>query len=146
VKWPPAERPATQEAAGAGPRGKSTTRKLSSHVRVVNAPWNGSGYIKRKKAEFYLKEGRAVLVGSARHPDRDQMIDQLRLIDSHPDNVRAAKTAAVGYKAVRRTMTIEELAHIPMMRPQIAYTDRSVPATRHLGGRRGSVRTVTSGG
>lgn len=145
MKSPPASRPAIQEAAGAGPRGKGTARKLSSYVRVVNAPWNGSGYIKRKKAEFYLREGRAVLAGSARHPDRDQMIDQLRLIASHPDNVRAAKTAAVGYKAIRRTMTVEELAHIPMVRPQIAYTDRSVPATRHVGGRRGPVRIVSNG-
>jgi hypothetical protein len=115
-------------------------------VRVVNAAWNGSGYIKRKKAEFYVKEGRAVFVGSARHPDRDEMIDQLRLIDSHPDNIKAAATAALGYEAIRRAMTIEELSHIPMVRPRIAYTDRSVPASRHVGGRRGPVRIVNCGG
>ena len=102
---PPATRPVTQEAAGAGPRGKGTPRKLSSHVLVINAPWNGSGYIKRKKAEFYVKEGHAIFVGSARHPHRDEMIDQLRLIESHPDNVRAAKTAAFGYMAIRRTVS-----------------------------------------
>jgi hypothetical protein len=136
---------ALQEAAGAGPRGKSTARRLSSYVRVVNAPWNGSGFIKRKKAEFYLKEGRAILAGSARDLNRDQMIDLLRLIDSHPDNVRAAQTAAVGYQAIRRTMTIEELAHIPMMRPQVAYTDHSVRATRYVRGRSGPVRTMTNG-
>jgi hypothetical protein len=143
---PPAAQPATQEAAGAGPRGKGTARKLSAHVRVVNAVWNGSGYIKRKKADFYVKEGRAVFVGSVRHPDRDEMIDQLRLIESHPDNVRAATTAATGYESITRTMSLAELAHIPLMRPQIAYTDRSVPATRHVGGRRGPVRIVSNGG
>ena len=39
-----------------------------------------------------------------------------------------------------------ELPHIPLTRPQIAYTDRSVRATRHVGGRRGPVRIVGSGG
>ena len=115
-------------------------------MRVVNAVWNGSGYIKRKKADFYVKEGRAVFVGSVRHPDRDEMIDQLRLIESHPDNVRAATTAATGYESITRTMSLAELAHIPLMRPQIAYTDRSVPATRHVGGRRGPVRIVNNDG
>ena len=142
---PPAARPAIQEAAGAGPRGKTTARRLSSYVRVVNAPWNGSGFIKRKKAEFYVTAGRAVFVGSARDPHRDEIIDQLRLRESHPDNVRAAKTAALGYNGIRRTMTIEELAHIPMMRQQVAYTDRSVPASRHVRGRSGTVRTMTNG-
>jgi hypothetical protein len=142
---PPAERSATQEAAGAGPRGKKTARTLSSHVRVVNPVWNGSGFIRRKKADFYVKGGRAVFVGSVRHPDRDEMIDQLRLIESHPDNVRAATTAAAGYEAITRTMSLGELAHIPVMRPQIAYTDRTVPATRHVGGRRGPVRIVSNG-
>jgi hypothetical protein len=141
---PPAGRPRTQEAAGAGPRGKGTARNLSSHVRVVNAPWNGSGYIKRKKAEFYVKEGRAVYVGSARHPDRDEMVEQLRLLDSHPDNIQAAVTSAVGYEAIERTMTLNELRRIPMMRAQIAYTVHSLPATRHVGGRSGPVRIVRS--
>jgi hypothetical protein len=138
---PPAATPANQEAAGASPRGKDTARKLSSHVRVIDAPWNGSGYIKRKKAEFLVKEGRAVFVGSARHPERDEMIDQLRLNNSHPDNIRAARTAAFGYEAVQRTMTIEELPHIPMIRPMMAYTDRSRLATRPVAGRRGPVRS-----
>jgi hypothetical protein len=144
VNSPPARGPATQEAAGAGPRGKATARKPSLHVPVVNAPWNGSGYIKRKKAEFYVKAGRAIFVGNAAHPDRNEMIDQLRLIDSHPDNIKAAATAALGYEAIRRNMTIEELSHLPMMRPRIAYTDRSVTATRHVGGRSGRVRIVSS--
>jgi len=111
----------------------------------VNAPWNGSGYIKRKKAEFYVKEGRAVFVGTSRHPDRNEMIDQVRLIDSHPDNIKAAATAALGYETIRRNMTLDELRHLPMVRPQMAYTDRSVPATRRLGGRSGTVRIIRTG-
>jgi hypothetical protein len=142
---PPASRPETQEAAGAGPRGKETAGKLSSHVRVVNSPWNGSGFIKRKKADLYVMKGRAVFVGRVRHPDRDELIEQLRLIESHPENIRAAARAAAGYEAINRTMTLEELAHLPVMRPSIAYTDRSVPATRHPGGRRGPVRIVSTG-
>src|SRR5687767_5904444 len=110
---PPAVRPATQEAAGAGPRGKETAGKPSRYVRVVNAAWNGSGYVKRKKADKYVKEGRAVFIGSVHHPDRNEMIDQLRLIESHPENIRAAASAAAGYEAIKRTMTLEELKHIP---------------------------------
>jgi len=127
--------PAPQEAAGAGPRGRSTESKLSSHVRVVNSPWNGSGFIKRKKADRYVKDGRAVFVGT----------DQLRLIESHQKNLAAATRAGAGYEAIERTMTLEELKHLPVMRPRIAYTDRSIPATRHISGRNGPVRTTGHG-
>ena len=112
----PPGKPPTQEADGAGPRGRKTERKLSSHIRVVNSPWNGSGFIKRKKADRFVKEGRAVFVGT----------DQIRLMESHPKNLAAATKAAAGYEGVDRTMTLEELKHLPLMRPHIAYTDRSV--------------------
>ena len=75
-------------------------------------------------------DGRAIFMGT----------DQLRLIESHPKNLAAAATAAAGYEGVNRTMTLEELKHLPVMRPHIAYTDRSVPATRHMSGRSGPVR------
>jgi hypothetical protein len=130
----PAEPPATQEAAGAGPRGsiKNEGVRLSSHVRVVNAVWNGSGFIKRKKADRFVKEGRAVFVGT----------DQLRLIESDPRNLAAAAKAAAGYVAIRRTMTLQELKHLPVMRPRIAYTDRSIHAARQVAGRKGATRIV----
>lgn len=100
-------RPKTQEADGAGPRGSEKPKVLSAYVRVVNAVWNGSGYIKRKKAEHYVKEARAVFVAP----------DQLRLIQGHPRNLAATASAAAGYESITRTMTLDEMAHLPMMRP-----------------------------
>ena len=107
---PPVVRPITQEADGAGPRGSAKPGGLSAYVRVVNAAWNGSGYIKRKKADHYVKEARAVFVAP----------DQLRLIPSHPANLAAASSAASGYESITRTMTLAEMANLPMMRPSRA--------------------------
>src|ERR1700674_2674518 len=85
-------RPITQEAAGAGPRGKQTARKPSPYVRVVNAIWNGSGYIKRKKADHYVKQNRGAFL--------DDKCDQLLLDMTHPENIAAARKASVGYEEV----------------------------------------------
>lgn len=104
----------------------------SPYVRVVNAVWNGSGYIKRKKADHYVKSGRARFVGP----------DQLRLLEFHPDNIAAASRAAVGYESVERLMTECELAHLPMARPRLAYTILSSGGTRHHSGRSGPVRSL----
>jgi hypothetical protein len=75
---PPAVRPAVQEAAGAGPRGRQAGQKLSPYVRVVNAVWNGSGFVKRKKANHYVKHKRGVFV--------DDDCNQLLLDMTHPVN------------------------------------------------------------
>jgi hypothetical protein len=58
-----------------------------SSVQVVNSVWNGSGYIKRKVADYYAGEGRAEWIGSG----------QLRLVMSHPKNIAAAERAAKAY-------------------------------------------------
>ncbi len=107
---PPVPRPDSQEADGASPRGNEKPKGLSAYVRVVNAAWNGSGYIKRKKAHHYVKEARAIFVAP----------DQLRLIQGHPKNLAAGVSAAAGYKSITRTMTLDELTHLPMVRPSRA--------------------------
>ena len=89
---PPAARPATQEAAGAGPRGKQRAPKLSQYVRVVNSVWNGSGFVKRKVADRYVAQQRGAFVDDDRH--------QLLLDMTHPTNIAAAKQASDGYKSV----------------------------------------------
>lgn len=129
---PPARRPETQGAAGAGPLGMESDGRRSSHVKVVNPVWNGSGYIKRKTANFYAAEGRAEFVGE----------DQLRLINSHPKNRAASWKAATGYERVHRVMTRAELAHLPVVRPAILLTDRSTRARRSFAGRSGPVRVL----
>lgn len=108
-------------------------RKRSYRVKVINSPWNGDGLIRRKKAEHYVSVGRAEWVSA----------DQVRMIGSHPQNSTAASRAAEGYQSVTRTMTLEELAHVPLVNPRIAYTNRSIPASRHFAGRSGPVRVVT---
>jgi hypothetical protein len=83
---PPA-RPASHEAAAAGVA-RQPKMKLSSRVKIVNSVSNGSGYIRRRDAEFFLAQGRAVHVGKfADH-------DHLRLLKAHPQNQTAALDAA----------------------------------------------------
>ena len=99
-------------------------------MQVVNSIWNGPGTIRRKKAEHYVLTGRAEWVGP----------EQVRMITLHPENKAAASDAAAGYQGITRTMSLEELAHLPIANPRLAYTDRSIPATRHFAGRSGHVR------
>jgi len=83
---------APQEAAGAGPRGKETGSRLSPYVRVLNAVWNGSGYIKRKVANRYIGEKRGHFL--------DNACTQMLLDMKHPANMAAAVRASVGYHRV----------------------------------------------
>ena len=89
---PAAAKVATQEAAGAGPRGKKTARKLSPYVRVVNSVWNGSGFIKRKVADHYVAQKRGAFVDT----DRNQLLLDM----THQANIAAAELASIGYKNV----------------------------------------------
>lgn len=89
----PASRPAKQEADGAGPRSIDPVRKLGRYVRVVNPVWNGCGFIKLKKALFYVKLKRGSFV--------DAECSQLRLDMTHPANRAAAQSASVGYQLVK---------------------------------------------
>ena len=95
-----------QEAVGAGPLSKMTPR-LPGHIKVVNSVWNGSGYIRRKTALYYVMQGRAEFLADG----------QLRLIEAHPKNRAAAHRAAKGYEDVRRPMTLDEMAHLPIIKP-----------------------------
>lgn len=83
------DRPEVQEADGAGPRGTVDGPKLSPYVRVLNAVWNGSGFIKRKAADHYVAEKRGVFV--------NDQLSQLRLDMTHPANLAAANRAGIGY-------------------------------------------------
>jgi len=102
---PPGTRPEMQGAVGAGPLGETAGKKVSTHVKMVNSVFNGSGYLKRKVAEYYVAEGRAEFVAD----------DQLRLIESHPKNRAAARRAARGYENVTRAMTTAEMKHLPII-------------------------------
>jgi hypothetical protein len=87
---PPAARGAvTQEPAAAGvAREAKTTLKLSSRVKIVNPVSNDRGFIRRRDAEFFIAQGRAIHVGKV--ADRDH----IRLIEAHPQNKAAARLAA----------------------------------------------------
>jgi hypothetical protein len=132
VSETPAGMPGEQGAVGAGPLGRAEDGRNSVHVKVVNPVWNGSGYIKRKMANYYVAEGRAEFVGE----------NQLRLIESHPSNKAASWRAAAGYQRVDRIMTRDELAHLPVVRPELLLTDRSRSARHAFSGRSGPVRVI----
>ena len=78
----------------AGPASEQTDGKLSAYVKVVNPVWNGAGWLKRKVADFYVTEGRAVYVNPG----------QLKLVESHKKNLAAKARAAVGYDSIEREM------------------------------------------
>lgn len=113
---PPLTRPHAREAVGAGPLGETMAQK-SAWVKVVNAPWNGQGFIKRKVAEFYVKEGRAEIVGSVKTIDGRRQ-DLVRMSEFHPKNQAAARRAALGYERVDRQMTRAEMKHVPIIEPR----------------------------
>jgi hypothetical protein len=138
VNSPPAAGAAlnNQNPLGPVPAEGGQSERRSYQVKVVNAIWNGSGTIRRKKAEHYVLHGRAEWLGS----------EQVRMLMSHPANRAAAAEAAAAYESIQRTMSREELAHLPVANVQIAYTDRSVAATRHVAGRSGPVRVIRSNG
>jgi hypothetical protein len=112
MSGPPARLPAIQEAHEAGPRGKAN--RTNPYVKVINAVWNGNGFIKRKLADRYVTEGRGAFV--------DDDHNQIRLNLSHPKNRAAAARAAEGY-TLDRTLSEEEVAHVPVVRPGVALRD-----------------------
>ena len=57
-------------------------------MKAVNSVSNGAGCIRRRDAEHFLAEGRAVYVG------REAGRDLIRLVESHPKNRTAAIEAA----------------------------------------------------
>jgi hypothetical protein len=78
---PPTVSGPIQEAHGASTRSKDAARILSPYVRFVNPVWNSSKrYIKRKKADHYVKEKRGVLVG----PAADQLCSRCHTLRTSP--------------------------------------------------------------
>lgn len=76
---PPAGSSVTQEACGV-PRG--SRRQNPNHVRVINPPWLDTRVVKRKTADYYVREGQAVYDGC-----------DIRMDESHPQYQAAlAKT------------------------------------------------------
>jgi hypothetical protein len=87
--------PAMRLAAAAGvarsesPAAPTVAAKLSSRVKIVNSVSNGSGFVRRRDAEFFIASGRAV------HAGKDAVgRDQIRLFDEHAQNRAAARRAA----------------------------------------------------
>jgi len=129
---PPAARPASQEAHEGQPRSSRNPR----WVRITNPAMNQSPVIRRKDANCLVAQGRAEWVAA----------DQLRLNLSHYANRANVAAAAYYYnRAVAKLVrSIAELRHIPVVRPEIALTNISVPAQRHFAGRSGPVRQIAA--
>ena len=82
-------------------------------IRILNPTQHGACWTGRNRAERYVRTGRAVFVGLA----------AIRFVESDLRNVAAAKKAAetvAGYDGIRRTLTVEELANIPLINPHKA--------------------------
>lgn len=135
----PARRPESQKARGGDSRGTQAAGGNAAYVRVSNPVWNGSPVIRRRDAKHFVSTGRAVWLCN-----QGDGSDQIRLLDYHPTNRAVAAVAAAGYRRAAAVMIRrrEELAHVPVLMPDIALTNRSVRAYRHIAGRSGSVRTV----
>jgi hypothetical protein len=89
-----------------------------NYVQVVNSIWNGSRFVKRKRAAHLVSAGRACWVGEC----------QLRLLTSHPKNMEAAARAAEGYHTPR-SANFEELVNLPFTNPTHAF--RELMTRRH---------------
>jgi hypothetical protein len=79
-------------------------------IHILNPTQHASCWTGRNRAERNVRTGRAVFVGLA----------AIRFVESDPRNVAAAKKAAdaaAGYDDIRRTLTVQELAHMPIMNP-----------------------------
>ncbi|HZL57841.1 MAG TPA: hypothetical protein VFC21_12190 [Bryobacteraceae bacterium] len=81
---PPEALTHTQELIGLALIGAKRQPGSSTKVEVVNPVWNGLRRIRRKDAEFYIDEGRAMWL-----PD-----GKIRLLNSHAKNLNAAERAA----------------------------------------------------
>jgi hypothetical protein len=79
----PVARPESQEVCGV-PRGSRTPNP--NYVRVINSPWLGINVVKRKAAEYYVREGQAIFVG-----------EDLLMIESDP-KFRAALAQTIQKK------------------------------------------------
>lgn len=82
-------------------------------IRILNPTQHGSCWTGRNRAERYVRTGRAVFVGRT----------AIRFVESDPRNIAATKKAAdaaAGYDDIRRILTVEELAHIPLVNPHKA--------------------------
>lgn len=83
---PPSTPAKNPVSAGAGvPRNPPTQKPkpivAAAKVRIVNSVCNESGFIRRRDAVFFVREGRAVELD----------VNHIRLIESHPKNIAAAR-------------------------------------------------------
>lgn len=133
---PPASRPKIDGARGGDARG---TRRNRNYVKVVNPPWNGPPVMRRKDAEYYVSAGRAVWLSGC-----GEESDQIHLIASDPQYRAIAASAAAGYHHAAAEMihSRRELEHVPILKPDKALTDYSIPARRHFVGRSGPARSI----
>jgi hypothetical protein len=81
-------------------------------IRILNPIRHGARWTGRNRSERYVRTGRAVFVGVA----------AIRFIETDARNIAAKKAAdaAAGYDDIRRTLTVDELAHIPFVNPHKA--------------------------
>jgi hypothetical protein len=63
---------------------------MASRVQIVNSVRNGSDWLRRKDADYYVRTGRAIWVADT----------QIRLTAHHPKNIEAGAAAAFGYDTV----------------------------------------------
>ena len=90
-----------------------TSEVRPNKIRILNPTRHGACWTGRNRVERYVRTGRAVIVGLA----------ATRFIESDARNIAAAMKAAeagAGYVVIRRTLTVDELAHIPFVNPHKA--------------------------
>jgi hypothetical protein len=106
----PAVRPAITNAAGLIPNGQQRTPESKRYVTVIN-PFLDGNRMRRKDAEYYVKQDRAVWLDEAK--------SQLRLVMSHPANQAVLERAAAEWEAlIKPDPSANELAHAIACFPQ----------------------------
>jgi len=107
---PPAGGPSGTNTSGLTPKGQQKATTGKNKVLVVN-PLQGSRRMRRKDAEYYVTQGRAVWQDGAKN--------QLRLVMAHPANEAAVLRAAAEWEAlIPPDPTATKLSHAIACFPQ----------------------------
>jgi hypothetical protein len=110
VNGPPAARPATTNTVGLIPNGQQKATESKRSVTVRN-PLRDGNRMRRKDAEHYVRQGRAVWIDEAK--------SQLRLVVSHPANQAVLERVAAEWEAlIQPDPSASELSHAIACFPQ----------------------------
>jgi hypothetical protein len=93
----------------------STNTVHSRTVRILNPITGGGRFTNRQSAKRYIKRGHAEWANSERTAIRFCSVSKTRAVESEVNSRR--REQEVGYDRIARSMSVEEMANIPIIAP-----------------------------